>query len=115
MYVALGSVRIKPGMLDRYVKGLEDHARRSRLEEPGCLRFEVVQDGNDPDVVWYYEVYTDASAFEDHKRTDHYLAWQKQEKTMSVGVLPVSFVGGRTIYPKDEEWGRLVGRRERPE
>jgi quinol monooxygenase YgiN len=113
MYVALGAVRIKPGMLDKYVKGLEEHARRSRLEEPGCLRFEVVQDGNDPNIVWYYEVYTSEQAFEDHKRTDHYFAWQKKEKTMSAEVLPVSFVGGRTIYPEDEEWDRLMSRKGR--
>ncbi|MBM3948339.1 MAG: antibiotic biosynthesis monooxygenase [SAR202 cluster bacterium] len=113
MYVALGAVRIKPGMRDRFVKALEEHARRSRTEEPGCLRFELVQDGNDPDVVWFYEVCTDAAAFEAHKRTDHFFAWQKREKALAVGVLPGSFEGGLTIYPKDEEWDRLVGRRGR--
>lgn len=102
MYVALGAMRIKTGMRDRFVKALEEHARRSRTEEPGCLRFDVVQDGNDPDVMWFYEVYTDEQAFEDHKQTNHYLAWQKREKTMAVGVLPGAFVGGRTIYPKDD-------------
>ncbi|MBM3944469.1 MAG: hypothetical protein FJ317_03135, partial [SAR202 cluster bacterium] len=69
-----------------------------------CLRFDVIQDGNRPDVVWFYEVYTDEQAFEEHKQTDHYGPWIKLAGTMIAEMLPGGFEGGETVYPTEADW-----------
>ena len=34
-------------------------AKGSVNNEPGCLRFDVIQEGADPNRIWLYEVYVD--------------------------------------------------------
>lgn len=46
---------------------LEDLARDC---EPGTLRLDVWEVQGEPDVVYVYEVYKDAEAFEDHTKND---------------------------------------------
>jgi autoinducer 2-degrading protein len=36
------------------------------VDEPGCLRFDVIQDANDANRIWFYEVYKDEAAFQAH-------------------------------------------------
>nr|WP_312904192.1 putative quinol monooxygenase [Stutzerimonas nitrititolerans] len=49
------------------------NAAASVQHEPDCLVFDVVQDLNDPDLVYLYELYRDEAAFAHHKTTEHYL------------------------------------------
>ena len=52
-------------------------ANASRLaDEPGVLRFDVVQDLADPAHVVLVEVYRDADAALAHKQTAHYASWR---------------------------------------
>lgn len=46
------------------------------LDEPGVLRFDVVQDLNDPAHFVFVEVYRDADAALAHKDTAHYARWR---------------------------------------
>jgi autoinducer 2-degrading protein len=46
------------------------------LEEPGVLRFDVIQDQADPSHVVLVEVYRDADASAAHKETQHYATWR---------------------------------------
>ncbi|MDA1188500.1 MAG: putative quinol monooxygenase [Chloroflexi bacterium] len=104
MYAILAPVRLKSGVRDSFVSQLGDHARRSLAEEPDCLRFDVIQDANDRDTVWFYEVYTSAEAFAEHQKTDHYVEWIKIAMTLIAEFPSYGFEGGSTIYPIDKEW-----------
>ena len=53
------------------LKNMVTNSRR----EPGCLRFDVLQDKDDKSKFVIQEVYKDEAALEDHKKTDHYNQW----------------------------------------
>ena len=50
---------------------------RNSAQEPGVVRFDVLQDKDDPNAFVLVEVYTDAdSAPKAHKETAHYAEWR---------------------------------------
>lgn len=50
---------------------------RASVREPGVLRFDVLQDEDDPGHFVLYEVYRSQEATEAHKATDHYASWKQ--------------------------------------
>ena len=71
----------------------------------GCLRFDVIQDANDPNRVWVDEVYKDEAAFQEHTRAPHFLTcieavkdWRDEATEAGPGV------GARNIWPPDDRW-----------
>ena len=68
MYIIVAPIQIKPGFRDRFVEEMILDAKGSVENEAGCLRFDVVQDGDDPNRIWLYEVYKDEAAFEEHTK-----------------------------------------------
>ena len=45
-------------------------------DEFGCLRFDVIQDANDKNRIWVYEVYKDEAAFFAYTHAPHYLKFR---------------------------------------
>ena len=89
MKVLFVTVRMKPEYRERILKGALEDGRGSREDEPGCLRFDVVQDDSDPNTIYFYEVYRDDAALAAHRAAPHYPAW---------GNLPADwFVGQKTV------------------
>ena len=68
-------VRVRPGRAADFLAATLVNARAS-LGEPGVLRFDVIQDNNDPDHVVLVEVYQDADAAAAHKQEPHYATWR---------------------------------------
>ena len=75
MLVVHVHVRVKPADLDAFLPATLANARAS-VEEPGVLRFDVIQDEADPTHVVLVEVYRDADAAAAHKETAHYATWR---------------------------------------
>ena len=75
-------VRIKPDMRDKFLKAIEHDALGSERDEPGCLRFNVLQDEKDADVYYFYEVYKDQAALEAHRAAPHYAVWRAAADTL---------------------------------
>jgi autoinducer 2-degrading protein len=69
-------VRVKPEGRDRFLKAIEVDALGSERDEPGCLRFNVLHDQQDPNVYYFYEVYRDEAALEAHRAAPHYAVWR---------------------------------------
>ena len=69
-------VKIKAAMRDKFLKAIEADALASEREEPGCLRFNVLQDEKNANVFYFYEVFKDRTAMEAHFKTPHYAAWR---------------------------------------
>src|SRR6185295_9212933 len=65
-------VRIKSEMREKFFKAIEVDALGSERDEPGCLRFNVLQDEKEPNV---YDFYEDQAALEAHRNTPHYAVW----------------------------------------
>ena len=55
--------------------GIAD-ANNTMQNEPGCIRFDVVQDSVDPAHLWFYEVYRDQAALDKHRNMPHFHAWR---------------------------------------
>ncbi len=48
------------------------HAKTSLSKDPGCQRFDVLQDPLQPDRVFFYEIWDTASSQQLHRTTPHY-------------------------------------------
>ena len=56
------------------------NAQASLNNEPGCDRFDVCRDENNPTVFYLYEIYHDQKAIDDHKLSPHYLTMKETVK-----------------------------------
>jgi quinol monooxygenase YgiN len=68
-------VHVKPESIDAFKTATLANARASLLEL-GVLRFEVVQQADDPTRFVLVEIYRDAAAAAAHKETAHYPIWR---------------------------------------
>ncbi len=75
MLVVHVHVRVVPDRIGEFLAATLDNARAS-VEEPGVLRFDVIQDRADPAHVVLVEVYRDDDAAAAHKQTAHYATWR---------------------------------------
>ena len=77
-------VRVKPEARERFLKAIEADALGSERDEPGCLRFNVLGDRQDPNVYYFYEVYRDEAALEAHRAAPHYAVWRAAVHSHSI-------------------------------
>jgi quinol monooxygenase YgiN len=65
---------IHPDRIDEFLKVMEEDAAGSRAE-PGCIRFDVVQNMEQKNKFMFYEVYKDTEAVDFHKKQPHFKLW----------------------------------------
>ena len=87
MFSLLVQVEVRPEDRDEFLAAIRTNAEASVREEPGCHRFDVCAvEGEDTRYV-LYELYDDAAAFAEHKRTPHFRAWREvADRVISVQV-----------------------------
>lgn len=76
MYVVVVLCQVHEEHVAAFAEASLDNARHSVLDEPGCQRFDVVQETEDPTRIWLYEIYDDRAAFEQHLTMPHYHRWR---------------------------------------
>ena len=76
MYVIIAPIQIKEGYKEQFIEEMIGDAVGSVNDEPGCIRFDVIQDAEDPNRIWLYEVYVDEAAFEAHTQAPHFERWR---------------------------------------
>lgn len=69
------TIFVKPEHIDDFIRATAESHRRS-VQEPGNLRFDVLQCTDDPTRFLLYEAYESEEAAAAHKQTPHYLAWR---------------------------------------
>lgn len=62
---AIARIPAKPGQRDELINALKPLIEAVEAEE-GTLRYILHTDTKDPDVLWFYEQYTDGDAFSAH-------------------------------------------------
>ena len=92
-------VRIKPGERERFLAAIEVDALGSEKDEPGCYRFNVLQDAQDENVYYFYEVYQDQAALEAHRAMPHYAVWRTAADTLDGPAEPTRC---RTVFPASD-------------
>lgn len=65
---------IHPDHIGEFLKVMEEDAAGSRAE-PGCIRFDVVQNMEQKNKFMFYEVYKDTEAVDFHKKQPHFKLW----------------------------------------
>ena len=78
------------------------NAKTSLRDEPGCLRFDLSIDRDNPCCVYFYEAYRDEAAFLLHEASPHYSTWEAVTKDMIVEDLPWRTL--EPVFPADEDW-----------
>ena len=94
-------VRVKPAMRAQFLKAIEHDAIHSEKDEPGCLRFNVLQDRNDQNVYYFYEVYKDQAAIEAHRAAPHYAVWRAAADTLDG---PTERIECAPVFPADSAY-----------
>lgn len=89
-------VRIKATERERFLKAIEADALGSERDEPGCYRFNVLQDAQDANVYYFYEVYEDQAALEKHRTMPHYEIWRAAADTLDGPTQPTRCT---TVFP----------------
>ena len=76
MIVTFIHIWVKEGHIEDFKEAsIKNH--RESIKEPGNLRFDVLQDANDPSKFVLYEAYESEEASAAHKETPHYLEWRE--------------------------------------
>lgn len=76
MIVYCVEVHVIPGKEEDFKAASAENHRGTR-NEPGNLRFDVLQQSEDKSRFFLYEAYTDGDAVKAHKETAHYLKWRE--------------------------------------
>jgi autoinducer 2-degrading protein len=77
MLVVLVQVTVKAEMLAEFERAILLNAEAARTREAGCMRFDVSQREDDLAQWLFYEVYRDAAAFDAHRASAHFSAYQE--------------------------------------
>jgi autoinducer 2-degrading protein len=106
MYILMVRLKVKQDRIDDFIKASIGDSEGSVRNEPGCRRFDIIQDAEDPALFAFTEVYNDADAFEAHKTYPHFKEWDAAVKDMFDAPVEVSFC--RPVYPRgDAKWDAL--------
>ncbi len=102
MYVIFNIIKVREEYLENFLDGVRNHARNSN-SEPGCVRYEVLQDVVDPHVVCLYEVFEDETAFNAHRTYDYYQEWMEKSKNWRYSEQRIRHVLDYIYRPEDTQ------------
>ena len=105
MHVMMPDLFIKPEYREAYIEAIIHEVKQGLEKEPeGILRFDLVQDGADPNVIHVYAVYRDEAALHFHQQQPYYVEFM--QKTMPWWSKPPVLRSGRNLLPTDADWKR---------
>lgn len=101
MYVVCVTIHVKPEFTEAFKEAIRLNHEGTRLE-PGNLRFDVLQQNDDPAHFFLYEVYKSENDFKAHQQTPHYLTWRETVNDWMAE--PRQGVKFTSLYPSDDAW-----------
>ena len=96
------TIRIKEGFSDQFTEASFGDSQGSVRDEPGCIRFDILKNSEEPNLFHLYEVYEDEAALDAHRNAPHYKKWRATVEDWFDG--DISRVMMNTIFPSDEGW-----------
>ncbi len=94
-------VSVNPESVGAFKAATVENARQS-VREPGIVRFDVVQQADDPTRFVLVEIYRSADAAAAHKDTRHYQVWRDTVADMMAQ--PRASTRFTNVFPTDEGW-----------
>ena len=103
MYAIFVTINIKPGYREQFKEASLGDSQGSVRDEPGCFRFDILEDKTNPNRFYLYEVYEDEDAhMVAHRNAPHYKKWRETVQDWFEGdtvAIPMN-----TVFPSDEGW-----------
>jgi quinol monooxygenase YgiN len=96
-------VHVKADSVEAFAAATLENARNS-IREPGVIRFDVVQQEDDPTRFLLIEIYRTPQDPARHKETAHYTTWRDAVEPMMVE--PRRRVKYRALFPEVAAWER---------
>ncbi len=101
MVILIVHIHVKSEHINAFREATVENSRNS-IKEPGIVRFDLLQQADDPSRFVLYEAYRDADAPPKHRETAHYKKW--------LGLVTDMLAEDRTrvfysnVHPPDSEW-----------
>lgn len=95
-------IRVKPEFLDAFLEATKENSRGS-IQEPGCVRFDILQQKDDSTRIVLHEIYRNQSDLDHHRTTAHFAQWRDTVPEMFAE--PRYSVQFQNIFPPDSEFG----------
>ena len=102
MDILLVEVSVKPERLADFLDLIKYDAEHSENDEPGCVRFDVLRDNDNPTRFFYYEVYKDEAARLAHRETPHFAKYAAESADMFSKDVIRNIV--TNLVPDDANW-----------
>ena len=77
MFIVLVQLQVKADLLGEFKTAILKNAELSVQRDPGCVRFDVLQQQDDSTRWFLYEVYDNEQAWLDHRKAAHFLAFME--------------------------------------
>ncbi len=94
-------VSVKPEYIQDFKLATIENAKNS-IKEPGVIRFDFVQQEDEPSNFLLIEIYKNEDAILAHKQTSHYLKWKETVENMMAQ--PRKSVKYHAVYPDNAKW-----------
>jgi quinol monooxygenase YgiN len=94
-------IHVKPESLNAFLEATKENSRNS-VQEPGCVRFDILQQQDDPTRVVLLEIYKGPSDLDHHRTTSHFLKWRETVPDMFAE--PRYSIQFHNVYPADSEF-----------
>jgi (4S)-4-hydroxy-5-phosphonooxypentane-2,3-dione isomerase len=94
-------VHVRSEHLNAFRDATLENARNS-IQEPGVLRFDFVQQIDDPARFVLVEVYRDEAAVEAHRGSAHYAKWRDLAEPMMAE--PRRRTLFKAVFPEEGDW-----------
>lgn len=78
MFIVTVLFVVKAEHLEQFSARVRQQAKDSLECEPGCHRFDVATDVDEPRNIFLYEIYSSEQAFTDHLATSHFLSFNAE-------------------------------------
>jgi len=78
MYILMVRLKVKEDKTNDFIKESIRDSHGSVINEPGCRRFDIIQDQNDSSLFAFCEIYDDEDSFKAHNSYEHFKIWAKK-------------------------------------
>lgn len=102
MHILHVHIHVKPDQLDAFKAATIENAVKTTSTEPGCARFDVMQQANDPTRFVLIEVYHSVEDAAKHKETQHYNHWREIAEPLLAEARSRVFY--TNIFPRDLDY-----------
>jgi quinol monooxygenase YgiN len=101
MFIVHVNIKVKPESIEAFKTATLANASAS-LQEPGVVRFDILQQADDAARFVFVEVYRDVAANLAHKETKHYAMWRDTVTSMMAETR--TSVKYNNVFPDDKSW-----------